>query len=483
MPASASFPWCCFAPPDRPAWRDRVAEHAALLLVAANAMALAAVIAAAAAAAMAAMAWRGERRRAEAPAPKAKRRERAGGRKLNQLDGLHTRQVVQAMVALLPLPVVLFDEEQVLRASERACSLFGYAFGDLMGKRMNVLLPSHVTEGGAQALVAAASENDAGLEVIAKHANGAGVPVLLTARILEVDPGERLMLVVFEDLSVKQDNMALQDMANLLTDRAAKMHTVLTQTVPPSLLQSLIREQGEIEAKVGLGEEPPQRSPHVRKHKDVCIAFLDIKGFSAFCKAHKPTQVASRMHKTFTLLDRLVKSYGVAKMRTVGDGYLATKGIFEDFEHPRGRSPADIVRDAGAMLLFALDAIHSCSLLGLSIRCGLHRGEVLSGVVGQESAQFDIFGHEANYAARLEQNCELSFVNTSVKFFKNAKIAIPMCSRELITQETTATFKNIGEETTVLVKLPRGEGRDAQKVSEDWLLRAREELLSGLPGP
>ena len=47
----------------------------------------------------------------------------------------------------------------------------------------------------------------------------------------------------------------------------------------------------------------------------------------------------------------------------------------------------------------------SCSDLNWEMRCGIHVGEVISGVVGKHKFAYDIWGDAVNIAARMEEAC------------------------------------------------------------------------------
>lgn len=156
-----------------------------------------------------------------------------------------------------------------------------------------------------------------------------------------------------------------------------------------------------------------------------------------------------------------------------------------------GSSMWEMERDAGAMrcahmLLFAIASVtENKRELNVTIRAGLHRGKVLSGIVGQVAAQFDIFGHDANYSARLEQHCVLGCVHVSEVFYDGAAVLLPSTLAELHSERQSHDFKNIGLVTTVMLTPPpdeimptkRADGSELTYLA-DWLKRARVEMRS-----
>jgi class 3 adenylate cyclase len=121
----------------------------------------------------------------------------------------------------------------------------------------------------------------------------------------------------------------------------------------------------------------------------------------------------------FSLLDTKCAKHGIEKIRTIGDGYLATAGVFTDYSLMQPTAKESIAEEiirrslpavtSGAnhgapsnitngidgvrghliqtqcvnMFLFALEAITESKESDMTLRVGLHRGGVLSGIVGQ----------------------------------------------------------------------------------------------------
>lgn len=100
--------------------------------------------------------------------------------------------------------------------------------------------------------------------------------------------------------------------------------------------------------------------------------------------------------------------------------------------------------------LFAEQTIHDCVALGVQLRIGIHKGDVVSGIVGQTANQFDLFGHDVNIAARLEQTCEPCHVHVSIKYF--AEIKQHITTNHVIKK---TSMKNMGDMNTVMISTSR----------------------------
>jgi class 3 adenylate cyclase len=103
------------------------------------------------------------------------------------------------------------------------------------------------------------------------------------------------------------------------------------------------------------------------------------------------------LHELFSKFDNLCSQYGVYKVETIGDCYMACTGLLtEDPDHAN-----HLVEFGQSMLRVAAGVSHP---LGGSvhIRVGVHSGRVMSGIVGSIRARYCLFGDTVNTASRME---------------------------------------------------------------------------------
>lgn len=131
--------------------------------------------------------------------------------------------------------------------------------------------------------------------------------------------------------------------------------------------------------------------------QDVTVMFADIVGFTELSHNKKPEQVVEILNRIFSVFDRLTDTYGLEKIKTIGDAYMVVGGM-----------PTQMPGHANSVARFAL-AIHKeigrfrfSSGKKIEIRIGIHTGPVVGGVIGEKKFIYDIWGDAVNVASRME---------------------------------------------------------------------------------
>ena len=108
--------------------------------------------------------------------------------------------------------------------------------------------------------------------------------------------------------------------------------------------------------------------------ENVSIFFSDIIGFTTLSSNIEPAELVKGLNTIFTAFDRIGTKYGLEKIKTIGDAYMAVCGVPEVFEDHQYRATQ-----------FALEASEVIETLdlgkqfkSLQIRIGLHCGSVVA---------------------------------------------------------------------------------------------------------
>ena len=125
---------------------------------------------------------------------------------------------------------------------------------------------------------------------------------------------------------------------------------------------------------------------------DVVVLFADVANFTSFCAANAPEDVVRRLGALFGAYERLAADYGLEKIKTIGDAFMAVASLNEPLVDPLRAAVM-----CGLEMMVATESV--CP--GWEVRVGLAQGPVVAGVVGTEKFQFDVWGDTVNVAARM----------------------------------------------------------------------------------
>ncbi|MFN8182579.1 MAG: adenylate/guanylate cyclase domain-containing protein [Bacteroidia bacterium] len=142
------------------------------------------------------------------------------------------------------------------------------------------------------------------------------------------------------------------------------------------------------------------------------VLFTDFKGFTAMSESLSPKELVRDLNECFSAFDRITEKYGIEKIKTIGDSYMAAGGL----PTPNSTHAADVVRAALEMRDFIAAGKSKKLSAGhpyFEVRIGVHTGPVVAGIVGVKKFQYDIWGDTVNTASRMESCGEAGKVNVS----------------------------------------------------------------------
>jgi class 3 adenylate cyclase len=132
---------------------------------------------------------------------------------------------------------------------------------------------------------------------------------------------------------------------------------------------------------------------------DVTVLFADAVEFTVQASKTQADDLVAALDDLFSRCDRLADRYGLEKIKTIGDSYMAVAGV------PRQRpNHAQAAADMALAILEDLGDARWPSGDPIVVRVGMASGPAVAGVIGRRKFAYDLWGDTVNLASRLESH-------------------------------------------------------------------------------
>jgi len=132
-------------------------------------------------------------------------------------------------------------------------------------------------------------------------------------------------------------------------------------------------------------------------YDEISVLFADIVSFTPITERTQPDVMVQWLNSIFSAFDGLAEKYGLEKIRTMGDSYMAVGG-----------APIARPDHAEAVANMALDMLDYCEHIKtpdgepLRMRIGINTGPAIAAVMGVKKFIYDVYGDAVNTASRME---------------------------------------------------------------------------------
>lgn len=131
---------------------------------------------------------------------------------------------------------------------------------------------------------------------------------------------------------------------------------------------------------------------------DATVVFVVIVDFTSYTMEVNPSESISLLRALFGSYEKVIKDYGLEKIKTIGDCYMFVAGL-----HNSESDHCGTAIEAALDLLF--ETRQTSTTLGREnrVRIGVHSGPLVAGVVGELRFVYDLWGSTVNLANRIEE--------------------------------------------------------------------------------
>ncbi|MFH1052447.1 MAG: adenylate/guanylate cyclase domain-containing protein [bacterium] len=205
------------------------------------------------------------------------------------------------------------------------------------------------------------------------------------------------------------------------------------------LLLNVLPEQ--IAHRLKQGETP------IADHfEEASVIFIDIADFTKLSARSKPQDMVKMLNDIFSIFDKISDKYGLEKIKTIGDCFMAAAGIpiprkdhaeaiakmaievMDTMKGYRVSGIGDRVLGIGGRVLgigFGIQGIGDGvsetqnpipETQEIQFRIGLDCGPIVAGVIGEQKFIYDLWGDMVNTASRMETNGVVGKIQCTERF-------------------------------------------------------------------
>lgn len=212
-----------------------------------------------------------------------------------------------------------------------------------------------------------------------------------------------LVLIMVLAAGLFRRNRYIQKSRELIEIEKNRSDSLLLNILPQETAQEL-KDYGKVKAK---------------KFDSVSVLFTDFEGFTRYSANLSPEELVKSVDFYYSKFDEIIEKYGLEKIKTVGDSYMAAGGLpFPSKDHAYQMTQAAL-----EIANFVKESKKNDpdDQTRFDIRIGINTGPVVAGVVGTKKFAYDIWGDTVNIASRMESNSIPGRVNISESTYELIK--------------------------------------------------------------
>lgn len=177
---------------------------------------------------------------------------------------------------------------------------------------------------------------------------------------------------------------SLRTQTNLVEQKNRENEQLLLSVFPAAIAKRLKRGEKDIAEDIS----------------NVAVLFSELTGFSKLSASLTAYEIVAILNDLVTAFDEATERYGMEKIKTIGDSYLAVCGLSVPYLDHDKRAI-----DFALEMLSILRRFNHERDFQLNIRIGINSGDVVAGIVGRNKFIYDVWGDTINLANALQAVC------------------------------------------------------------------------------
>lgn len=178
--------------------------------------------------------------------------------------------------------------------------------------------------------------------------------------------------------------LSLRDQTDLVEEKNRENEQLLLSIFPAAIAKRL--KQGE----KNIAESA----------SNVTVLFSDLTGFSKLSDSLTAYEIVSILNDLVTSFDETADHYGMEKIKTIGDSYMAVCGLSVPYLDHDKRAIDFALEMQAIVRRFSQERGF---LLNISL--GINSGDIVAGIVGRNKFIYDVWGDTINIASALKSAC------------------------------------------------------------------------------
>ena len=177
---------------------------------------------------------------------------------------------------------------------------------------------------------------------------------------------------------------SLRSQTNIIEEKNRENEQLLLSIFPAAVAKRLKRGEKDIAENVS----------------NVSVLFSDLTGFTKLSKSMTAYEVVATLNDLITAFDEATERYGIEKIKTSGDSYMAVCGLSVPYlDHDKRAIDFSL-----EMLAIVRRFSHERGFK-LNIQIGINSGDVVAGIVGRNKFIYDVWGDTINVASEMKSAC------------------------------------------------------------------------------